>query len=92
MAWVLYSAERVAQAEKSARQAVLYQPDFAMAHLLLGQIHRRQGNFAGMVEDLDAYLTLDPDGARSGAARVARAAAQKALDQVASGEVVARAP
>jgi tetratricopeptide (TPR) repeat protein len=92
MAWVLYSAERVVEAEKSGRQAVLYAPDFAMARLLLAQIHRRMGDLAGMVGDLDAYLRLEPDGARSGAARMARASAQQKLDESGAGEVsVARA-
>jgi tetratricopeptide (TPR) repeat protein len=79
MAWVLYSAQRVVEAEKSAREAVLYNPNLANAHLLLAQIHRRQNNSAAMVDDLDAYLRLDPDGPRSRALRTTRDEAQQSL-------------
>ena len=80
LAWVLYSAQRVVEAEKSAREAVLYNPNLAMAHLLLAQIHRRQNNSAAMVDDLDAYLRLDPDSPRSRALRTTRDAAQQSLN------------
>jgi len=79
LAWVLYTADRIAEAEKSARQAVLYSPDFAMAHLLLAQIHRRQNKAAAMVEDLDTYLRLDPDGPRSAGVKAVRDEATRAL-------------
>jgi tetratricopeptide (TPR) repeat protein len=78
LAWVLYTADRIAEAEKGARQAVLYSPDFAMAHLLLAQIHRRQNKAAAMIEDLDAYLTLDPDSPRSAGVKAARDEATRA--------------
>ncbi len=80
LAWVLYSAQRVVEAEKSARAAVLYNPNLAMAHLLLAQIHRRQNNSAAVVDDLDAYLRLEPDGPRSRALRTTRDAAQQSLN------------
>ena len=81
LGWVLFSAQRVVEAEKAARDAVLYNPNLAMAYLLLAQIHRSQNNSAAMVEDLDAYLRLDPDGARSDALRTTRDAAQQALNK-----------
>ena len=81
LGWVLLSAQRVVEAEKAARQAVLYNPDLAMAHLLLAQIHRSQNNSAAMVNDLDAYLRLDPDSARSRALRTSRDAAQQTVDR-----------
>jgi tetratricopeptide (TPR) repeat protein len=81
LAWVLYSADRVSEAENSARQAVLYNPDFAMAHLLLAQIHRRQNNAAALVEDLNAYLRLEPDNVRSAGVKAVRDAAARALDR-----------
>jgi hypothetical protein len=81
LAWVLYSAQRVVEAETSAREAVLYNPNLANAHLLLAQIHRRQNNSAAMVEDLDAYLRIEPDSPRSRALRTTRDEAQQALDR-----------
>ncbi len=81
LGWVLFSAQRVVEAEKAARDAVLYNPNLAMAHLLLAQIHRSQNNSAAMVEDLDAYLRLEPDGPRSSALRTSRDAAQQVLNK-----------
>jgi hypothetical protein len=60
---------------------VLYNPDFAMAHLLLAQIHRRQNNAAALVEDLNAYLRLEPDNVRSAGVKAVRDAAARALDR-----------
>jgi tetratricopeptide (TPR) repeat protein len=84
LAWVLYSAQRIAEAEKSAREAVLYNPNLANAHLLLAQIHRRQRNSAAMVEDLDAYLRIEPDNPRSRALRTTRDEAQQSLNREAN--------
>jgi len=59
---------------------VLYDPNFAMAHLLLAQIHRHQNNVAAMIDDLDAYLRLAPDGPRSASIRAARDEVRHKLD------------
>jgi tetratricopeptide (TPR) repeat protein len=91
MAWVLFTASRLVEAEKSARQAIQHSANFAMAYLLLGQIHRQQRNFSALVDDLDAYLKLAPNGPRSDAARIVRTQAQHVLDQQSSGAVVAKA-
>jgi len=86
LGWVLYSAQRVAEAEKAARDAVLYNPNLAMAHLLLAQIHRRQDKSAAVVEDLDAYLRLEPDSARSRALRMTRDEAEQSLNRDSGGK------
>ncbi len=91
MAWVLFTASRLADAEKSAQQAVLHSANFAMAYLLLGQIHRQQHNLPALVADLDTYLKIAPEGPRSDAARVVRTQAQHVLDQQSTGSVVAKA-
>jgi tetratricopeptide (TPR) repeat protein len=80
LAWVLYSAQRVTEAEQSAREAAQYDPNFAMVRLLLAQIHRRQNNTAAMIDDLDAYLRLAPDGPRAVSIRATRDQAQRKLD------------
>jgi tetratricopeptide (TPR) repeat protein len=79
LGWVLFSAQRIVEAEKAAREAVLYNPNLAMAHLLLAQIHRHQNNSAAVVDDLDAYLRLEPDGPRSRALRSSRDVTQQSL-------------
>lgn len=81
LAWVLYSAQRIAEAEKAASEAVRRNPNFAMAHLLLAQIHRRQNNSAAMVEDLDSYLRIEPDSSRSRALRMTRDEAEQSLNR-----------
>jgi tetratricopeptide (TPR) repeat protein len=91
LAWVLYSASRFSDAEKSARQAILYSANFAMAYLLLGQIHLRQNNLPALVEDLDTYLQLAPDSPQSVAARTIRTQAQHFLALQNLGSVVAKA-
>jgi len=89
LAWVLYSTGRLPEAEKSARQAVEDAPNSPVTYALLAEIHLRQRNRPALVEDVDAYLGLDPDGPFSGKARIARAEALRAMSQQTSGSVVA---
>jgi tetratricopeptide (TPR) repeat protein len=79
LAWVLFHAARVPDAEKNARQAILLSANFAEAYLLLAQIHLRQGNTAALVSDLDAYLRLDPSGPHNAEAIAVRTQAQRLL-------------
>jgi len=79
LAWVLYSTSRLQEAEKSAREAVLTEPNFAGARLLLAQIHLRENNPSAVVEDLDAYLALGVTGPSDEKVRAVRAEAQRAL-------------
>jgi tetratricopeptide (TPR) repeat protein len=79
LAWVLFAAGRLAEAEECGKQAVRYDPKLGMAHLLLAQIYRQQNNPAAMVEELDAYLRIEPDSARSRSVRIARDQAQRGL-------------
>jgi tetratricopeptide (TPR) repeat protein len=81
LAWVLYTGEKIVEAEKSALDAVRYDPHFATAHLLLAQIHRKQNNQAAFVADLDNYLRLEPNGLRSAGVRLVRERAQTLLPQ-----------
>lgn len=79
LAWVLYSVGRLTEAEQSAREAVRYKPAFAEPYLLLAEMDLRQNHSAAAIEDLDAYLKLDPDSPRSARAKAARAEARRAL-------------
>ena len=69
MAWILYSLQRINEAEYSAQEAVRWDPNFAMARLMLAEIHRTQNRLPELVEDLTIYLRLDPNGPRSVRAR-----------------------
>jgi tetratricopeptide (TPR) repeat protein len=91
LASVLYTTSRLPEAEKSARQAVISRPNFVEAYLLLAEIHLRQSNASAVVEDLDAYLKLDPHSPRSARARSVHEDAQRALLQRNANAVVAEA-
>jgi tetratricopeptide (TPR) repeat protein len=90
LAWVLFSVARLTEAEQSAREAVRYKPAFAEPYLLLAEIDLRQNHSAAAIEDLDAYLKLDPDSPRSARAKAARAEAQRALARETAATVTAQ--
>jgi len=75
----LHVQNRSAEAEKSARAAVLRKPDLASAYLLLADVHRRKREYASLREDLDTYLRLEPTGPTSDRARRVRESIQKFL-------------
>jgi tetratricopeptide (TPR) repeat protein len=79
LAWVLFNAARLPDAEKNARQAVVLNANFAEAYLLLAQIHLHKGNISALVSDLDAYVQLDPNGPHSAEAVAVRTQAQRLL-------------
>jgi tetratricopeptide (TPR) repeat protein len=79
LAWILFSAGRLSEAEKSARQAVLTNANLASAYLLLAQIHLRQSDLRAVVSDLDAYLRLHPSGPHNTQALALRSEAQQIL-------------
>jgi tetratricopeptide (TPR) repeat protein len=95
MAWILFSAQRLQEAEKSARRAVLYNANLEGAYLLLAQIHLRLNDLSAVAADLDAYLRLDPAGSYSAEARAVRMQAQRVLakqQQQSGGPVIAKTP
>jgi tetratricopeptide (TPR) repeat protein len=60
---------RIADAEKSATQALSRREDLAEAYFLLARIHESGHNAPGMIADLQSYLKLEPDGPASNQAR-----------------------
>ena len=65
---------RVEEAEKSARQALSRNPNYARAYILLSDSYGRQHNYLAQLQGLDAYLKLEPNGPESAPARRAREA------------------
>jgi tetratricopeptide (TPR) repeat protein len=55
-----FGLNHLVEAERSVRQALLRKARFAQAYFLLARIHQRQNNSSAVVEDLEAYLKLDP--------------------------------
>jgi tetratricopeptide (TPR) repeat protein len=72
LAGALFGLDRWDEAEENIHEAILRRPDVSDAYLLLAQIHVRQQDATAVVEDLDAFLKLEPDGAISDQARKAR--------------------
>ena len=58
---ILFTESKVADAEKSAEQARSLAPNAAIVYRLLSNIHLSQKNYAALIQDLDAYIKLDPD-------------------------------
>jgi tetratricopeptide (TPR) repeat protein len=52
---------KIADAQKSAEQARSLAPDFAAVYRLLANIHMQQKNYTALLQDIDAYVKLDPD-------------------------------
>jgi tetratricopeptide (TPR) repeat protein len=58
---ILFTEAKVTDAEKSAQQARSLAPNVAIIYRLLSNIHLSQKNYPALVQDLDAYIKLDPD-------------------------------
>jgi len=58
----LFRLNRLEDAEKSAREALLRRSGFALAYLVLADVHGRRDEYARQLQNLDAYLKLEPDG------------------------------
>jgi tetratricopeptide (TPR) repeat protein len=68
----LLRLDRLDEAEKSAREALLRNPNFARAYILLADTYGRKRDYRAQVQGLDAYLKLEPNGAENEAVRHAR--------------------
>jgi tetratricopeptide (TPR) repeat protein len=79
LAFAVYSQNRLEEAEKSAREAILRKPDSPLSHLLLAEIYRRKHDYRSLLEELHTYLKLEPHGPMSDQARQMSEAAQEAL-------------
>ena len=79
--WSLRRLNRPEEAEKSAREALLRDPSQANAYLVLADSFARRQNYAEQIQDLDAYLTLEPSGPVSQRAQEVRAVAQRLLEE-----------
>jgi hypothetical protein len=64
-----------AEAEKSSLTARQLNPDSAAVHLLLANIHMHKPDYTALIEDLETYLKIEPQGA-------AAAQARSTIDQV----------
>lgn len=77
LAWIRYTTDRLPAAESSAREALLRQPSMAAAYVLLAQVHLRESKPDAAERDLDAYLKLDPGGAKDATVLALRTQAEQ---------------
>src|SRR5207245_555169 len=71
--------DRVDAAEKIAEEACERNPESALLHLLLANVHIRRNDYPALLQDLDAFLTLEPKGLTSEQVRQTREKLQRAL-------------
>jgi tetratricopeptide (TPR) repeat protein len=81
LALALFGLNRLVEAEKSVHDALRRKSDFPEAYLLLADIHGREEDYQSIVNDLDEYLKLAPDGKASARAKALRDSAQGKLVQ-----------
>jgi tetratricopeptide (TPR) repeat protein len=88
LACALFGLDRVAEAETEARTAADRQPQEAETDLLLANIHIELHKYSAVVEDVNTYLKLEPNGAHAEQARHLRDQIQTAMQkaQAASAE------
>jgi tetratricopeptide (TPR) repeat protein len=78
---VLLQLDRVEEAERSEREALLRNPNFAQAYLVLSEICARRRDYRQQIQDLDSYLKLQPTGPESERAQRTREATLTLLAQ-----------
>ena len=76
----LLRLNRLDEAERSAREALLRKPGFAQAYLVLADVYARRQNYREQLQDLETYLRLEPRGPASARAHQAREMALRMLD------------
>jgi Flp pilus assembly protein TadD len=79
LARVLLATSRFADAEHSALAARNTKPDFAPVYILLANIHHQQGKNEAVLDDLNTYLKMFPNGSSVTQVKAMRAQTEKAL-------------
>jgi tetratricopeptide (TPR) repeat protein len=72
LARALYGLDQSEEAETSALESLRIQPDSPSALLLLANIHLKLRNYPALIDDLDKYLELAPNGPQADQARQMR--------------------
>jgi cytochrome c-type biogenesis protein CcmH/NrfG len=72
LARALYGLNNLNEAQESGEEAAKLQPDHAETYLVLANIHGKMLDYQKLVEDLNNYLKLDPNGPQAAQARQTR--------------------
>jgi hypothetical protein len=75
----LLGMKRYADAERSAKKCLAMKPQNKQLYIVLTNIHIELHEYPAVVEDIDAYLKLDPNSAASEQMRATRAQVLKAM-------------
>jgi len=78
----LFGQNRLAEAEKSAREVILRRPDLPSAYILMANIHIKRQEFVLGIKDLDTFLSMKPTGPTSDQARAVREAAERVMTRL----------
>jgi tetratricopeptide (TPR) repeat protein len=78
----LLRVNRLDEAERSAREALLRNPNFAQAYVVLADVYGRRHEYGAQLQDLDAYLKLEPNGPEGEQVRQAREVVLRILAKV----------
>jgi len=81
LARALLGLERPKDAEASALEARTENPKFSALYIILANIHLQLRNDPAVLEDLDSYLKLDPNGPFAAQARDLKARTEKVLSK-----------
>src|SRR5882762_5464858 len=76
----LLRLDRLDEAERRDRKAILRKPGFAAAYLVLADVYARRRNYHEQLQDLETYLRLEPSGPASARAHQAREMVLKMLE------------
>ena len=79
MSRALLGEGKFAEAETNGLEARKRKTDFPGLYLILANIHMQLHKNEAVLDDVNAYLNLEPDGPSSGQARLIRAQMEKAL-------------
>jgi tetratricopeptide (TPR) repeat protein len=81
LAMAQFALNRLAEAERSAEQALWRNRDFPEAYFLMAAIHEREHNSPAVAQDLAEYLRLEANGEWSDKARSPLAKTQLEMNQ-----------
>jgi tetratricopeptide (TPR) repeat protein len=78
----LLNQNRIVDAQKAAEQARSLSPNSAIVYRLLSNIHLSEKNYSALLEDLDAYIKIDPDSPAGARAKEMRAQVAQKIGRV----------
>jgi tetratricopeptide (TPR) repeat protein len=92
LATIALSRGHLEAARQSAQQAESLAPTQPLPHRLLAIIHLKEKNYPELLEELDAFIAIDPDSPAGLRAKELRAQTQKTLDAAPSSDVAVNKP